>query len=78
MPNLIKHFPRFNYYSKVIFSSLRFTEYNFNTFGSLRFTECYDRILRARNISLFPGGPGRRSTLKPTASMARLTLPLAE
>ncbi len=31
----------------------------------------------ARNISLFPGGPGSFSTSNPTASIALLTLPLA-
>ena len=34
--------------------------------------------LMARSISLFPGGPGNRVTLKPTACMALLTLPFAE
>ena len=35
------------------------------------------RYFLARNISRFPGGPGRRSTEKPTVCIARRTLPLA-
>ncbi len=35
-------------------------------------------FLVALNISLFPGGPGKRSTTNPTSCMALLTLPFAE
>ena len=35
-------------------------------------------IFFALRISLFPGGPGSLSTVKPAASMALLTAPLAQ